>query len=89
MGLVSSDFMKKGTELQERGSAESQALNPEQSWGTRTPWERRLAGPLGFGLERPGGDLPCVWQLCGHYAWCTDGKLLTQCLACSSWQPGG
>ena len=74
MGSVSSDFVKKGTDLQERGSAEPQALNPEQSWGTRTPWERRLAGPLGSGLERPRGTCPTCGQLCGLYAWCTDGK---------------
>lgn len=27
-------------------------------------------------------------QLCEHCAWGAGGKLLTQCLACSSWQPG-
>lgn len=52
---MSSDFMKKGTDLQYRGSAESQTLNLEQSWGTHSPWERRQARPPGFGLERPGG----------------------------------
>lgn len=86
---MSSDFMKKGTDLQYRGSAESQTLKLEQSWGTHSPWERRQARPPGFGLERPGGTCPACGQLCGRCVWGAGGKLLTQCLACSSWQPGG
>lgn len=88
-GSVLSDFMKKGTDLQERSSTESQILNLEQSWGTGSLWERRQARPPGFGLERPGGTCPACGQLCGRCAWGAGGKLLTQCLACSSWQPGG
>lgn len=86
---MSSDFMKKGTDLQYRGSAESQTLNLEQSWGPTAPWERRQARPPGFGLERPGGTCPACETLCRRCVWGAGGKLLTQCLACSSWQPGG